>query len=219
MKPEDLIRRYPVLFHMAEDGSWPSIQRHGLLSTSALLDLFEVHAERRSPLERQRRPASVELHHGVHGSAVIRDQLPMRDSVLARVLDGGMSTADWYGLLNSHVFFWLSEDRLDRLLRARAYRDRPHLVLHVDTAAIVDRHRGAIRLTAINTGSTLFNAPRRGVDAFHTIESYPYDRWLQRRGRRDAIAELAVVHAVPDIDGAVTSVTRRLAGNVLEQLR
>ena len=33
---------YPPLYHMAAEGSWPSIQRHGLLSTSALLDLYEV---------------------------------------------------------------------------------------------------------------------------------------------------------------------------------
>ena len=30
----DLIATYPRLFHMAEDGSWLSIERHGLLSTS-----------------------------------------------------------------------------------------------------------------------------------------------------------------------------------------
>jgi hypothetical protein len=29
---------------MAEAGSWPSIKRHGLLSTTALLDLFEIPA-------------------------------------------------------------------------------------------------------------------------------------------------------------------------------
>jgi hypothetical protein len=45
--PERLASRYPVLFHMAEDGSWESIRERGLLSTSALLDLFEVEAEER----------------------------------------------------------------------------------------------------------------------------------------------------------------------------
>ena len=42
MEIERLISRYPTLYHMAEDGSWESIQRHGLLSTSALLDRFEI---------------------------------------------------------------------------------------------------------------------------------------------------------------------------------
>jgi hypothetical protein len=33
-----LVTDNPVLFHMAERGSWDSIREHGLLSTSALLD-------------------------------------------------------------------------------------------------------------------------------------------------------------------------------------
>ncbi len=37
---EYIADRWPRLFHVAEAGSWPSIQAHGLLSTSALLDLF-----------------------------------------------------------------------------------------------------------------------------------------------------------------------------------
>ena len=45
-----LIELYPRLYHMAHAGSWPMIQRHGLLSTTALLDLFEIGGERRFAL-------------------------------------------------------------------------------------------------------------------------------------------------------------------------
>jgi hypothetical protein len=41
----DLIKIYPRLWHVAEDGSWPSISRYGLLRTSALLDLYEITGE------------------------------------------------------------------------------------------------------------------------------------------------------------------------------
>jgi hypothetical protein len=44
-----------VLYHMAEDGSWESIRQIGLLSTSALLDRFEVEGERRYAIESTRR--------------------------------------------------------------------------------------------------------------------------------------------------------------------
>ena len=37
MRPEDLWQQYPVLYHIAWGGSWPSIKEHGLLSTKALL--------------------------------------------------------------------------------------------------------------------------------------------------------------------------------------
>ena len=43
----ELIRDCPTLYHMAECGSWPSIRRHGLLSTSALLDLYGVQGAER----------------------------------------------------------------------------------------------------------------------------------------------------------------------------
>jgi len=63
---------------MAEAGSWPSIRRHGLLSTSALLDLFEVTGVERVRLESQRRPETVKIEHPEHGEALIRDQKPLR---------------------------------------------------------------------------------------------------------------------------------------------
>ncbi len=42
MRPEELVTRYPRLFHIAWEGNWPSIREHGLLSARALLDLYEV---------------------------------------------------------------------------------------------------------------------------------------------------------------------------------
>jgi len=34
---EDFISKYPTLWHLADDKSWPSIERNGLLSTSEIL--------------------------------------------------------------------------------------------------------------------------------------------------------------------------------------
>lgn len=218
MKPEVLVREYPVLYHMAEDGSWPSIQTNGLLSTSALLDLYGVGGVQREEIEGRRRSASITLHHPTNGTAMIRDQLPLREPYLGTLLDDGMTPTDWYRLLNGLVFFWLSEPRLRRLLRARAYRERPHIVLEVDTRAIVERHLNDTRLAAINTGSTLFNAPRRGRGTFATVEDYPYEEWRRRRGRKDAVVELAVRYAVPDIATATIRATRRQGDTLLEVL-
>lgn len=214
-----LVREYPVLYHMAEDGTWPSIQEHGLLSTSALLDLYGVGGAERQAIEGQRRQRSVRLDHPTSGIAVIRDQLPLREPYLVTLLDDGMTPADWYRLLNGFVFFWLSEARLNRLLSARAYRDRPHVVLEVDTRAVMERHGNDMRLAAINTGSTLFNAPRRGRSTFASLEDYPYEEWRRRRGRRDAIVELAVPNGVPDVAAATIRATRRQGDTLLDILR
>lgn len=83
-----IAERWPRLFHMAEGGSWPSIEKHGLRSTSALLDLFEISGDERQRIEDRRRPESVEIHHPVFGTALIRDNKPVNEKVLRRTLDG-----------------------------------------------------------------------------------------------------------------------------------
>ena len=58
---EALARRYPVLFHMAEAGSWPTIAEYGLLSTTALVDLFQIHGAQRLAIESRHRPENCDL--------------------------------------------------------------------------------------------------------------------------------------------------------------
>ena len=41
MTIDEFVNRHPYLYHMAEGDAWKSIERHGLRSTTALLDLFE----------------------------------------------------------------------------------------------------------------------------------------------------------------------------------
>jgi len=67
---------------MAEDGSRECIRRLGLLSTSALLDGFEVGEGRRRRIESARRPEMEVMKNPQHGRAVIRDNKPMQEKVL-----------------------------------------------------------------------------------------------------------------------------------------
>src|SRR5258708_33198871 len=127
MEIADLINRFPRLFHMAEPGTWPSIQQHGLLSTCGLLDLFGIKGKERKLIETCQRPESVRISHPEYGSVVIRDQKPLSDKALVKCLQC-LTPTEWYKLLNKKVFFWLSEDRLVTLLRALAYRIKSHCV-------------------------------------------------------------------------------------------
>src|SRR5689334_13986459 len=104
--PEQFAAHYPRLYHMAEAGVWPSIERHGLLSTTALLDLFEVNGNQRRAIQSEHRPESVTITHPQHGSAVIRDQKPMREGALRKCLRE-MSPQQWYEMLNGRVFLWV----------------------------------------------------------------------------------------------------------------
>lgn len=218
MEEAEFVARHPRLYHMAEDGSWPLIERLGLLSTEALVDAFGITGGQRSTILAARRPASVTITSPANGQAVVRDQIPLREAVLERVLEDGLTPADWYRLLNSFVFFWPTEARLHTLLSARAYRDRAHTVLEMDTTRLLAGHRESIRLSPINSGSTLFNARPRGRATFRRLDDYPYEEMRRRRGSAGAIAEVAVFGGVRPVQPALVSVTRRQGTRTLSGL-
>jgi hypothetical protein len=213
----EFIRLYPKLFHMAEPGSWGSIAERGLLTTAALVDLFEVGPELSAGLLERRRPTKVALDHPRHGRVVIRDQKPLSTSKLERCLTD-MSVVEWLASLNNRVFLWLQPQRLSRLLNARAYRNEEHDVLVVDTRRLLDLHLSDVRLSRINSGSTAYNAVPRGTDTFRSLADYPHPQRRQALAAASDIAELAVLGGVPEIVKVVDRVERRRGDACLEVL-
>ncbi|WP_430867214.1 DUF7002 family protein [Demequina aurantiaca] len=198
MLPAELVATYPHIFHMAEESAWEGIQRHGLLSTEALVDLFETPNPRRNRLLSERRPDMTAVLHDVHGSALIRDNGPLNEKKLAACLID-MTVPEFLHLINSKVFFWPTEKRLQTLFEAPAYRDRPHLILTIDTASLLAAHAERVTLSPINSGATVHNAPRRGSETFKTIADYDFEYWRTKRSRPTAVAEICVDHSVPDV--------------------
>jgi uncharacterized protein DUF7002 len=195
--PDELAAFYPYLYHMAEPGTWESICRHGLLSTSSLLTLFEFDGEARRPYEERKREESVEINHPCHGRAVLRDQKPIIESKLKFALQDCTLT-DWYKLLNSRVFFWLSIDRLNTLLSARQYRGKPHTILTLETLPLALDYEASITLSPMNSGNTLPVAHPRGLATFRRMKDYPFAERL-KYGPYYTVVELAVEGGVPDV--------------------
>ncbi len=69
--------------------------------------------------------------------AVLRDQHPLREHLLAPALTDGMKVGDWLRLLNGLVFF-TSSDRLQAL--RSAYRNSSAVLLTVRTRSLVEEH-------------------------------------------------------------------------------
>jgi hypothetical protein len=217
LNPKELIAFAPRLYHMAEPETWESIKKYGLLSTSALLDKFEVAGKPRFDIESSHRPNSVEIKHSQYGTINIRDQKPMSESALLKCLNKS-TPRKWYETLNGRVFFWLSEERLVRLLRARAYRKKKHCVLTVDTKGIVEEHYKNISLSPINSGATVYRPQPRGKETFLPIEEYPFDFWMKKRNKKDPIAELTVDYEVADIQRHVIEVRHMKDGKLVERI-
>lgn len=197
MELELLVSRYPRLFHVAEDGSQESIREHGLLSTTALLDLFGVKGERRFAIESCWRPEIMRIEHPVYGAASIRDQQPMPEDLLLRCLEG-MTLREWYETLNRKVFFWTETEHLERFLNA--YADAPRIVLEVDAARLLERHADRVTLSRINSGAPFQGNPSpRGLETFRRIADHP---------ENEPVVELAVDYAVPDVADFTLRVSR-----------
>lgn len=203
---------------MAQDGSWPSIAEHGLLSTSSLLDLYEVSGDPREALERRHRPQSVPITRPGLPGAVVRDQKPMREASLRDCLDDGLTPADWYLALNRRVFFWPSRERLRGLLSARAYRNDVQTVLTLDTRSIVEAYADVIQLSPINSGATIMSIARRGNHTFAPITEFPLETHRRRPGHRQTVAEVVIPDRVAPILDHVLAVHRIKADKVLEEL-
>jgi len=205
----ELLGHCPTLYHMAERGSWPSILKFGLQSTTALLDRYNVTGEARTKLEARRRPERVALKVDSSDSAVLRDQNPMDDSGLLRCLQDGITPGEWYRTLNSKVFFWLTRDRLFRLTGAAFYRDLEHDVLEIDAKTLIQKYSDKVWLCPINSGCTKPFPATRGKDTFQRLSDYPYRSWkAKKRKHGERVVELAVDYAIPDIGRFVKRVVR-----------
>lgn len=205
---DHFFRVCPDLYHMAQPGSWDKISELGLLPTNQLLEVFAVPAEARLSLTTQRRPESVRIENKKHGTAVVRDQIPLLDQDLIDCLQDGLTPLDWHKRLNERVFFWTSEERLFRLTGAGAYRDMSHDVLTLDSRKLFERFRERIELSPMNSGCTRPWKHKRGKDTFLPIDKYPYSTWKKKRKSHDVIAEVTVIGGVVPILDLVTEVRR-----------
>jgi hypothetical protein len=211
MDLDALIRRYPRLYHMAECDTWPSIRRHGLLSSSEVLRRGRLPAVSRAA----HRSEKVAVEVPYIGVVVLRDQKPMNEKRLTMALTDGTTPQEWYELINDRVFFWTREERLLGLLRAKHYRDLKHDVLTVDTASLLAVHAAAVSLCHMNSGNTFPIPHHRGRDAFCRIADYPVRRTgLPLR----EVVEVTVDDQVVDIAEHVIAVRRMRGATVLKKL-
>jgi hypothetical protein len=198
------------IYHMTEASNWTSIQQHGLLSTSRLLNLAGLDRAERYDLERRQRLQARRLPNG----AVIRDQLPISPAALSVCLASGLIPEDWYLELNSRVFFWLDSRRLNR--QRRACNSSPQVVLTVAAHHLLSSYARQTVLTPFNTGNARRKPARRGRETF-----VPFDKWQESGWSWEATAlrtplrpsshppvELAIADAVEDVLDFVVDVCR-----------
>ncbi len=186
-------------YHLADAENWPSIQRVGLHCATALIRHAGLRGAAARPFSFHRAESPV-LPSGVR----LRDQSPMPPSALERCLDPGLTPADWYALVNAHVYFWLDADRLARHRAACA--KRPQIVVTLDLPTLLARYSARAYLTAFNVGNARRRPASRGHRTFVPLDAWLETRWDNEawpghkpRARAHPPAELAIAGAVPDV--------------------
>ena len=188
------------VYHMAEAANWPAIQRDGLHSASTLLDIAGILGQNRECLEKHQRLTHTVLPNGVQ----LRDQRPMPPEALVTCLIG-ISPAEWYALINTHIFFWLDPARLNR--QRAACEPRPQVVLTVDAGRLLAAYGERIALTPINTGNARRRPARRGTATFVPYVAWVISAWTSEaaslgtsvRSQSHPPVELTIPGSIPDI--------------------
>jgi hypothetical protein len=215
--PKAFSELYPRLYHMAHADAWEQIRRHGLLSTSSLLNLWEVQGKQRSAIEKEVRRNEVELRHPRRGKVVIRDQKPLYERKLRKALMD-CTVPEWCQLLNRRVFFWPTVERLVTHISARGNRGKNHLVLTVDSYRLAAAYEDAITLCPLNSGNTIPFAQERGKYSLRRMSEYPFLERLTR-GPYYTVVELAVEIGVPDIiDFMISADYMTSSGHSIKQI-
>ena len=198
MTPAELAQQVPRLYHVTDRDAWPLIERHGLLTTDQLVDMFVANDAEAKRLRTERRTAPVMIHDGPDGRVTINDNLPLHFGNLAPYLDDGLTPYQWLRLLNGRVFFWPRLERGAGFLRAGRRGGREKLLLTFDTEALATAHADRLDLAPINTGSAVRKPARRGHATFTPAIAVGWSEWRRLRGRLDTVAEVSVRGGVPD---------------------
>ena len=184
------VKAFPVLHHVTHASNWPSIQGSGLWSVASLVERSRSR-KRTGPSLTQRRTSVVRIP--IDGTEVwVRDQLPIKESMLIRCLRG-TTLPDWYRELNRRVFLFVN-DRIGLQKLTHAYQSTPQCVLRLDSRSLLDEHGGSAFVCRYNSGSVPRSAKvPRGPEIFIPVR----DVGLRMRPRD--VRELTVLTGIPDL--------------------
>ena len=184
--------------------------RHGLLSTTALLDLCEIEGDERLRIEGRQRPKAVPIRHPVHGEFLINDQAPMNAVALSKCLTG-LTTQQWCESLNRRVFLWPTRDRVARHIGAKLVAGTRRIVLAFDTRSIFETlNVDLFELSPINSGNTMRATAPRGSDTFRSFRDYPFHERRKKKGLKGAVAEVTYPYSVTPIQLASIQVSAEI---------
>jgi hypothetical protein len=190
------LKNYPNLYHVSLCPDAESIRRHGLMSTSGILDLLGLPVTNRESLERSQRSKAEPFEHPQFGKFILNDQIPLRTEALQRCLIG-MTPPEWYAELNERIFFWLSPKRCENFAMARKMKMPPRTLLVLNSERLLANSNVGLDLCLINSGSATRRPAERNLENFRSVAKYPLDRTPAEASLRTR--KISIVDAIEEI--------------------
>lgn len=205
MDYDAFLAKYQQLWHVTDGGAWPTLQRHGLLSTARLVELFGL-PDADTVLSTKREEPIV-LEDPEIGRAVLRDQSQLSEKKLEAALTDGLTVADWLRKMNGLVPLYADRAARDKMLATYAGQDS--LVVTLNARSLLDHYGVWFKVTAINTGSSYYGSGSRGNSTFLSVQRYDPKR---------PIREVVIDAAIPDLMDHVSRVELHRADGTVERL-
>lgn len=205
-----------LAYHLIEAQNWQSIQRRGLLPSEQLIrEAFPTISEQTALISSHRKNHTV-LPTGVH----VRDQKPMPPAALKACLIG-MTPAEWYALVNAHVFFWFDRERANRQRAACA--GRAQYLAVVRTEALIGMFGDFSYVTPFNVGYALRRPAKRGERTLVPYKTWLVSRWQSEtsatgskpRSATHEPAELLIRAPIPEFTRLIQSLIKLEPGQSL----
>jgi len=197
MNLDDLVDRFPRVWHATFAGGWDGIRQSGLRSSMDLL----TEASRADEASVMR--SEVVTVATAHGEAMLRDQVPNRKDP-EPYLDG-VTVPEWWQLLNSRSYFFADEVGLERLVEHYAKQGITQEVISFQTRRLLATVADQVEVSTVNAGVfPRTTGPSRGRSTFQPMAEFS--------GVITKIKEVTVTATVPIVDQAVVKVVRITPG-------
>lgn len=189
-----LVNRFPRLWHATFEGGWEGIRSAGLRSSMDLLTSVgraDEAAAFRGEVTTLDTPT---------GPAALRDQAPLRKD--PDPVADGISAAEWWILLNSRSYFFVSDLDLEKLLESNLEHGRVQEVISFETRRLLGPLTDHIQVSTVAAGVfPRASGTSRGRSNFIPLAEFT--------GVETKIKEITVTTTIPVTDSAVVSVVRR----------
>ncbi len=194
MNFDDLVSRYPRLWHATFEGGWEGIRSSGLLSAADLLESVG-----RGDEAQAMRPEVVRFDAPV-GPVVLRNQTLSRKDP-EPYLDG-VTVAEWWQLVNGRSYLFVDQDDLQKMLDSYLAQGLAQEVIAFNTRRLLTDVADQVEVSLVSAGTFPRTAgPSRGPATFPRIDAFT--------GDPAKIKEVTIPVPVAITDTAVISVVSR----------